>query len=315
MEDRELERRVMVDEDGVVQWVYDVDMWHDPYIFAMVLKIMAWIGLGTGVFAMLLGNWGGVPGPVMGLIFFAGFIVLWLIIYVIWAMVVGGVSRQYYLMTDEFAMQTYSSRMHKTSDALSALVLVAGIATGRAGEALSKGTNLHNATQETRTYFSGVKRVIAKRDKNLIVLKNLITKLQLLVPPEDYDLVLEYIQSRVPEKALDDELQRSLARGRRMRLLGAAGLSLALNLITVPINLASYKATSFLKLSWNVRGGDYGAQRAFGMLAEHWYSTEAPFEHRLSFHLFYAVFYFLIAFLILWLLLTIIAAIKRRAER
>ena len=313
MEDRERERRVTLDGDGVYRWTYYLDMWHDPFIFKTVLKIMFWIGLGAGAFAALLGDWGGVPGPVMGLIFLGGFVALWLMIYGIWALVAGGETRIFFAMNDECILQTsFTQKSRDVTDALSVLALAAGVATGRAGRALGATANLRSASRETPTYFSGVKGIVEQRDRGVIVLKNLVTRFRALVPEEDYDFVLEFIRARVPEGAQNDREAEERDRGRRSRLWIAAALSLIANLITVPINLAAYRATGFLKLSWNLRGGDYGVQRAFGMLAEHWYCAEAPFEHRLSFHLFYTVFFFIVPAFVLWLMLTIVAAIQRK---
>ena len=313
MEDRELERRVTQGEDGAYHWTYCLDMWHNPFIFKMGLKIMFWIGLGAGLFATALGNWGSVSGLVMGLIFFAGFILLWLLIYGIWGLCVHGETRIFFAMNDECILQTsFTEKSRDVTNALSVLALVAGVASGHAGQAMRTTANLQNASRDTPTYFSGVKGIVEQRDKGIIVLKNLVTRFRVLVPEEDYDFVLEHIRAHVPEWVLDDKEVEERSRGRKSRLWIAAAVALGLNLITVPINLAAYKATGYLKLSWNLRGGDYGVQRAFGMLAEHWYSTEAPFEHRLSFHLVYTVFFFLIAFLVLWLMLTIVAAIQRK---
>ena len=316
MEQRELERRVRQSEDGAYCWTYFMDMWHDPYMFGMVMKIFFWIALGMGLVAMMMGDWGRTPGWVVGLIFFGGFLVLWPIIYVIWALCAHGVMRMFFVMTDDYVLQTaYTQKTRNVTDALEILTLVAGLATGHAGQAARTTTNVHNASREQPNYFSGVKGIVEQRDRNMIVLKNMITRARIPVPPEDYDFVLEHIRAHVPEWVLDEKEVEARSRGRKARLWIAAAVSLIANLITVPINVSAYKATGMMKLSWNGRGGDYGVQRAFALLGEDWYSAEAPFQHRLSFSPVYAVIGFLAVALVVWLVLTIVAAIRRKVEK
>ena len=315
MEDRELERRVTLGEDGVYQWTYFVDMWHDPVIFGMVMKIFFWISLGIGLLVAVMGNWGSVPGPVMGLIWFGGFLAIWPISYAIWALCARGETRIFFAMNDECVLQTmYTQKARNVNDALSMLALVAGVATGHAGQAMRTTTNLYNASRDTPTYFSGVKGIEERRDRNVIVLKNLISRFRLLVPAEDYDLVLEHVRSRVPEWVLDEREVEDRRRGRRARLWIAAAVSLILNGITVPINLAAYNATGYMKLAWSYRGGDYGQQRAFALLVQDWYYKD-PVEHHLFFSPIYAITGFLAVALLVWLALVIVAAIRRRAEK
>ena len=315
MEDREQERRVRLCEDGVYRWTYSIDMWHSAFIFGPVMKIFFWIALAIGLFVGMAGSWRSTPGWVMGLVFFGGTLVLWPLIYVIWALCARGVTRMFFVMDDECIAQTsYTQKARDVNSALTAVMLVAGVATGNTGRALGTATRVNRASQDSTTYFSGVKGIVEKRDREMIVLKNLITRCRLLVPPEDYDLVLNHVRDHVPAWVLDDKTQDEYFRGRRMRLWIAAAASLILNGITVPINLASYRATGYLKIAWNVLGGDYGQQRAFALLVDDWYFRD-PVEHHLSFSPVYAVVCLLAVFLVVWLALVIVAAIRRKREK
>ena len=316
MEEQNLANRVTVDENGVLHWTYPLDLRRNLTIFRMMLKITGAMGLAMGLIAMAMGNWGSVPGLVMGLIFLGGCVGVGLLIYGIMLLAYRGVMRLHFVMTDEFVAQVYSQAERNTTDTLAAVALVAGLATGHAGQALGTTTNLHNMSRNSKCFLSGVRRIIQRRDSDLLILKQAVFQSQVFVCPEDYDLVLEYIASRAGEEARDEELGREHRMGRRFRLLAAAGASLAVNLATLIVNLNAYKTTGMLKLAGPYqRGGDYGRQGAFALMAEDWFVTEAPFQHRLSFSWPYAIIGFLVVALAVWLVLTVVAAIRRRGEK
>ena len=96
----------------------------------------------------------------------------------------------------------------------------------------------------------------------------------------------------------------------------AVGASLAVNLAALVINLNAYSATGALALAGPFqRGGDYGFQAAFALLAEEWFIPDAPFQRRLSFSWPHALIGFLVVALAVWLVLTVAAALRRRGEK
>ncbi len=316
MEGQDLKYRVTVDENGALRWTYPLDLRRNRAVFSMMMKIIAAIGLAMGLFAMALGDWAGVPGWFMGLVFAGGFTAVGLLIYGIMLLAYRGVMPMHFVMTDELVTQVYTPKEQSTTDALAAVALVAGLATGHAGQALGTSTNLYNSTRNSTCYFSWVRRVVRRRENDLLVLKRAVFRSMIFVPPEDYDLVEDYIVSRAGAEVRDEQLGEERRTGRRLRLLIAAGVSLVVNLVTLIININAYNATGALKLAGPYqRGGDYGFQAAFALRAEDWFVPEAPFQHRLSFSWPYAVIGFLAVALAVWLVLTVAAAVGRRGEK
>ena len=196
------------------------------------------------------------------------------------------------------------------------IIAAIGLAMGLFAMALGTSTNLYNSTRNSTCYFSWVRRVVRCRENDLLVLKRAVFRSMIFVPPEDYDLVEDYIVSRAGAEVRDEQLGEERRTGRRLRLLIAAGVSLVVNLVTLIININAYNATGALKLAGPYqRGGDYGFQAAFALRAEDWFVPEAPFQHRLSFSWPYAVIGFLAVALAVWLVLTVAAVVGRRGEK
>ena len=196
MEERDLTYRVTVDEYGALRWTYRLDLRRNLTLFWMMLKIVGGIGLGLAAFAFAVGDLGNLPAWGLALIFLGGCVALGLLIYGLMLLVYRGVMRLHYVMTEETVSQIYSAKEQKVTDTLAAVALVAGLATGNAGQALGTSTRLHNSAQDSVCYFSWVRRIIECRESDLILLKKALLKTQVFVPPEDYDLVLDYIRTR-----------------------------------------------------------------------------------------------------------------------
>ena len=300
--------RVAKGEDGVLCWTYALDLWHNPVLYLFVAKVFLWISIPMGLLAMSLGDWSLMPGLVVALAIVAGFQLLWGIGYVGWALIARGVCRFHYEMDDE-AVALVPERAERERRAALGLALGAiGIAAGRPLQAAGQMAGLHAASVDSVMPFRSVRRVKDRyRRYDLICLRSRLGGLQVFVNRGDYSLVFNYIARRMPEWP-DKGAARSARRG---RLLAAGAVSLAVNLTALAANLRSYGQTGTLKWAWRWRGGDYGQQRAFALLAEDWYGAAGQVTHSLRFSLPFALIGLLAVALAAYLLLWLAEAVKR----
>ena len=308
--------RVTPSEDGIYRWIYDYDMWHNGVIFRSMMKIGLWIAVPMGLFAAALGEWGGVNGWLMGLSIMAGFLLVMALSYAIWALVRKGVYRMQFMMDDE-AVAMVPTQAEKTGySRLGLLVGILGLASGHALQAAGQAANLNAASRNSVVNFKSVRRISTdKRDGGQIYLREWIGGLQIFVGPGDYEFVLDYIRQRVPAQP-----DRSAARAaRRKRMMLAALGSLAVNLVTLAVNLRSYEQTGWLKWAYSYRGGDYGQQRAFALLVTDWYTPgmgdAGAVTHSMAFSLPYAVIGFLVVALALYLMLWLASLLTGGREK
>lgn len=192
--------RVTLFDDGVYRWSYDMDMWHNLFLFKLLMKVMGIIGgFIFVVFAVLLGS-----SNAKALVYIAlgivGLGALAALIYAICAAVMHGRYRLRFEMDDSAVALIQSTASQNVNATLSIVSTVASLASGSASA--MRGTRaLAMADSVGTTLFSSVRRVKLHPECDVIDLRELFGMNQIYVNAEDYPFVRDFIMDRVPERA------------------------------------------------------------------------------------------------------------------
>ena len=188
--------------DGKYRWVYEMDMYRNPTLLFLVLKIFGFL-MAIPLFFMILPLFQGVPLEAVfdkskyALIMFGIFFLCVFAGYYILAAIYGGKYVVMFEMDEDGVLHRQMKKQVKKAKAISNLLILAGLVAGNPGRV---GQGLLTATH-TSTYsdFLKVKKVKAYRKRNLIKVNQLLTHNQVYMADEDFDFVYEYITTRCPK--------------------------------------------------------------------------------------------------------------------
>lgn len=189
--------------DGKYRWVYELDMYKNPSVLFVVLKIFGILIaipiFFTFVLPLLHGNsWEYVfDKSKYALLTFGIFFVCVFISYFILAATYGGKYVVMFEMDDDGVLHRQMKKNVKKAKAISHLLVLAGLLAGnpsRVGAGLITAT--HTSSYST---FTKVRKVKAYRKRNLIKVNGLLYRNQVYASDEDFDFVYDYIRTRCPK--------------------------------------------------------------------------------------------------------------------
>ena len=299
MSENEFPSRVTLCEDGVYRWSYDMDMYRNPYLRSILLKVMGVLCAVMYIFllALIAGGGRGLTPRTMLLaaLPFSGLLLLTLLIYYICAAVMHGTYHLQFEM-DEDAVRLV--RKASTQRMMNVMADVTTMANMRAGH------QLQTAAGSGCTRFQSVRTMTERPEHDAINLRELMGANQIWIPRADYEFVRGFIAERIPDRAE--------GRGGWPRRLGIALLiSAVLNLAVFIINQVHYNQTCQLRIFREVQGWAHMEQQSVGMV-----NNMNGFRGGGVLH--YDLGLFLLPFaacaLIVFLLLTLAARLRRRGE-
>lgn len=190
--------------DGKYRWVYEVSLFKNPSIFLLIWKIFFFIVLGIFAFMLIIDVVNGDLDGERALdtlkffgIFLGGMTALVGISYLIYAAVMGGKYVVIFEMDDEGVNHKQLPKQAKKAEAIGLLAAFMGAATHSPSTALA---GLGATRTEMYTQFSIVRKVKAYPRRGLIKVNGLIEHNQVYAAPEDFDFVLGFIRTHVPER-------------------------------------------------------------------------------------------------------------------
>ena len=192
-------------QDGKYRWVYEMHLLKNPTIFILLMKIFFFVILAIFIMMIIADAVNGyLDGELilndlklMGIVF-AGFTVLAILGYLLYAAIMGGKYCAMFEMDEEGINHKQLPRQVKKAQAISALTTLAGLF---AGSVTTVGVGLTSARSEMYTEFAKVRSVRPHPRRDLIKVNELFGKNQVYAAKEDYDFVLDYISCRVPDSA------------------------------------------------------------------------------------------------------------------
>lgn len=197
---------IVKDEQGVYRWVYEFSLFRNPTILFTVLKVI----LGVAAVGLILLLVSTLPGLFNGssnsasvaetlrfggllMLFFVG---LTLVGYAVYAAMQGGTYCVLFTMDEQGITHKQLPKQYKKSQVVSALNVLAGLATGSPGQV---GVGIITATRDSiASSFENVRSIKGSRALQVIKVNEPLAKNQVYVEPQDYDFVFDFIRSHCP---------------------------------------------------------------------------------------------------------------------
>ncbi|MBQ5398656.1 MAG: hypothetical protein IIU14_04365 [Ruminococcus sp.] len=197
--------KITLGPDGKYRWTYELKILKNPTVFILVWKVLAFSVLLVFAFVItidLVKNGFGDETLVTNLKAFAiAMLVVTVLValgVLIYAAIMGGSYIVDFELDEKGVFHSQSSAQAKKAKKLGAATAAAGALSGRPTTA---GIGLAATRTEIYTEFDRVRSVKAYRRRHLIKVNGLLSRNQVYADGADFDFVLEYIASRVPEKA------------------------------------------------------------------------------------------------------------------
>ena len=196
---------ISLGQDGKYRWVYEMNLYTNPTILILLVKIFFWIFFGlwvcttlfdscdTGHFAESALN----NGKFMGIILLV-FMVIVLIGYYVYALINGGKYCVLFEMDQQGVMHKQMPKQVKKSQIISALTVMAGMMS-RNPTTVGVGI-LSSARSEMYSSFNSVKSVKANPGRHVIKVNETFEHNQVYADGADFDFVLKFILAHVPPK-------------------------------------------------------------------------------------------------------------------
>lgn len=196
---------IVQDKQGAYRWVYEFNLFTNPTILFTVLKILLGI-VGAGVLVLLismipdLANGSASADDVWDAVRFGGFFVLLFLVlacvgYVAYALMQGGKYCVVFTMDERGITHEQLPKQYKKAQVVSALNVVAGIATGNPTQV---GIGITSGRNALSSDFSAVRSIKGSRALRTIKVNEPLAKNQVYVEAEDYDFVFDFIVSHCP---------------------------------------------------------------------------------------------------------------------
>lgn len=193
---------LMKDDQGVIRWVYELNMWKNPTIIMTVLKVFMLSALFPTLLVAGLELENGLTSAlnafVQVFLIVAGIMVgLLIIAYPMITIINGGKYCVVFEMDDKGVMHTQMQKQFKKNQIVSLVAVVAGLA---AGNLQTAGAGLLSATkQSSYSQFSKVTKIKENRRRHVIHVNSGLNHNQIYVDDEAFEEVLEYIMNHSPK--------------------------------------------------------------------------------------------------------------------
>ena len=188
--------------DGKYRWVYELDMYKNPTILYLVLKIFGFL-IAIPCLLMFIPLLKGESLEYVwdkskyALLLFGIFFLCVFVGYIIVANMYGGKYVVMFEMDEDGVLHRQMKKQVKKAKAMSNLLILAGLVSGnpaRVGQGLLTAT--YTSSYST---FTRVRKVKPYRKRNLIKVNGLLYHNQVYMEDEDFDFVYDYIRTRCPK--------------------------------------------------------------------------------------------------------------------
>lgn len=197
-----LKQGVTLCDDGKYRWIYAMNMWKNPTILFLILKIFYGIFAVGGVLLVIMSltqpAYEGKLWENLGyfLIFVAFFTVLILIAYSIVAAMYGGKYIILFTMDEQGITHEQVKEQARKARKLGALTAAVGAGRGNLSM-MGLGASVAARTSMSSD-FSMVRSVKAYKWRNVIKIREILSNNQVYARDEDFDFVLQYIREHCP---------------------------------------------------------------------------------------------------------------------
>ncbi len=190
---------IVIGKDGVLRWVYEMNMWKNPTLVITIWKVLLIAALVPAllVFFMSFGD-----GFEAALILFvrifgitAGIVtVLMLLAYPLVALLNGGKYSVVFEMDETSIKHIQMKKQFKRNQVLAMVVVLAGAVSGN-NQTTAAGM-LAGSKQSSLSCFENVKTIVVHKKRNVLFVNESISHNQVYAEPADFSFVSEYLISR-----------------------------------------------------------------------------------------------------------------------
>ena len=196
---------IVLGTDGKYHWYYEFKLMKNPTILKLLWKIFFWIFVGMWAFLSIINSIQGnfnmkdfLDFSKIFLLILIGVEALVAISYFLYAAMQGFKYCVMFEMDEDGVKHTQMPRQFKKAQAMSLVLILAGMATknpGAAGQGMLAG-----AKSSMVSSFSHVRSVEIFRKRNVIKVNEKLGKNQVYACDQDFDFVVNYIKSHVTKK-------------------------------------------------------------------------------------------------------------------
>ena len=196
-DDPHASKNVVLCLDGKYRWVYEVNLFKDPWVLWTILKIFGGIIVAGAVISFIVELFGDhnymfilqMVGIMCGI-----FLVLSILGYLLYAAIMGGNYCVLYTMDDKGILSEQQPKQAKKAEIIADLLVLAGALSGNMttvgiGMTSARKTSMH-------TSFAGTKKLKGVARKGLIKMDALFSHDRTYCEPEDFNFVWNYVKSR-----------------------------------------------------------------------------------------------------------------------
>lgn len=195
---------IVLGKDGKYHWYYEFKLLKNPTVLLLLWKIFFWTGVGMWLMMVLIITFSGdfsrdfwsiTKGFGFGI---AGFEVFVAFGYFVYALLQGFKYCVLFEMDEEGVTHTQLPRQFKKAQAMSFLLILAGLHTGRPG---TVGTGMIAASKNSmRSTWESVRSIEIFRKRGVIKVNERLNKNQVYAEPADFSFIEDFIKSHLAPK-------------------------------------------------------------------------------------------------------------------
>jgi hypothetical protein len=190
---------VVMGEDGVMRWVYEMNMWKNPTLVITIWKVLMLAALAPALLVFFLNLGDGIGSAFLALVkilvIVAGIVTgLMLLAYPLVAIMNGGIYCVIFEMDDKSVKHIQMQKQFKKSQILAMIVSIAGVITGNI-QATAAGM-LAGSKQSTLSSFENVNSITVNEKRHVIYVNEKLTKNQVYADTGDFAFISNTIIGR-----------------------------------------------------------------------------------------------------------------------
>ncbi len=191
--------RFLAGPDGVLRWLYEVNMWRNPFILVSVWKILIVAALVPGILMLLIALIEG-DGLITALLLFGRIsggvlavltLLMLLVAYPLVAVINGGKYSVVFEMNEAGIRHMQMQKQFDRNKILAMITTISGLASGNltaAGAGLLSG-----ARKSLYTSFADVRTIVVDQRRKVIYLNGRLNRNQVYAAEDIFPIVLDYI--------------------------------------------------------------------------------------------------------------------------
>lgn len=204
----QVSERVVKDEKGMFRWMHETNLYTNPMILFLVLKIIFFVWLLLALFMVGLEAYDHGIGKALentGLLktmlyVLAGLSFLTFLGYYLYALMMGGHYTVLFEMDQEGVKHTQLPSQFKRAKTTGTVAAIAGLAAGQPG--LAGAGVLSASRQSMYTSFKKVQVIRPNPRRRVIKLRSNLMNNQVYTAADDFDFVLDYIREQVEKTSV-----------------------------------------------------------------------------------------------------------------